>query len=102
MGADVLISGPGTYEVVVRAFGSPLGGMWPLMALNVDGIGAETVTVDSDLYMDYSFQVELDPGVHFIGVSFLNDAWNPGVEDRNLYVDRFAIISPPGIDKPEL
>ena len=56
----------------------------------------------ADLYMDYSFQVELDPGVHFIGVSFLNDAWNPGVEDRNLYVDRFAIISPPGIDKPEL
>ena len=79
-----------------------MGGIWPLMALNVDGMDAETVTVDSSIYMDYLFEVELDLGVHFTGVSFLNDAYNPGVEDRNLYVDRFVIISPPGIAKPEL
>lgn len=37
-----------------------------------------------------------------IGVSFLNDAYNPGVEDRNLYLDKFTIASPSGIAKPEL
>ena len=60
------------------------------------------MTVGSDEYADYIFQVDLTAGVHTIGVSFLNDAWNPGVEDRNLYLDRFTIISPPGIDKPEI
>lgn len=49
----------GTYEVVVRAYGSPLGGIWPLMALSVDGLAEKTVTVDSTGFTDYSFQVEL-------------------------------------------
>ena len=46
------------------------------------------MTVDSAGYTDYVFQVDLPAGVHTIGVSFLNDAYNPGVEDRNLYLDR--------------
>jgi len=95
LGEDISIPETGTYEVVVRAYGSPLGGIWPLMALSVDGAAAETVTVDTDVYKDYSFQVDLTSGVHSIEVSFLNDAWYPGVEDRNLYIDRFVIISPP-------
>ena len=102
LGEYVSIPEAGTYEVVVRAYGSPLGGIWPLMALSVDGVAGETATVDSGVYTDYSFQVELAPGVHSIGVSFLNDAYNPGVEDRNLYLDRLVIISPPGIAKPKL
>jgi hypothetical protein len=72
------------------------------MALSVDGIAGEPVTVGSGVYTDYSFQVALAPGVHSIGVGFLNDAHNPGVEDRNLYLDKFSIYSPPGIGKPEL
>ena len=96
------IPAAGTYEVVVRAYGKPLGGIWPLMALSVDGVAGEPVTVGSGVYIDYFFQVALAPGVHSIGVAFLNDAYNPGVEDRNLYLDKFAIYSPPGIAKPEL
>lgn len=99
---NVQIPAAGTYDVVVRAFGSPLGGIWPLMALSVDGVAGEPVTVGSGGYTDYSFQVALAPGVHSIGVAFLNDAYNPGVEDRNLYLDKFTIYSPPGIAKPEL
>ena len=102
LGESVSIPEAGTYEVVVRAYGSPLGGIWPVMELSVNGSAGETVTVDSVEYTDYVFQVDLTPGVHTIGISFLNDAWNPGVEDRNLYLDRFTIISPPGADKPEI
>ena len=102
LGESVSIPAAGTYEVVVRAYGSPLGGIWPLMELSVDGAAGETVTVDSAVYTDYVFQVDLAPGAHTIGVSFLNDAYDPGVEDRNLYLDRFTIISPPGIAKPEI
>jgi hypothetical protein len=91
-----------TYEVVVRAYGSQLGGIWPEMSLDVDGVEVEMTTVDSALYLDYSFQLDLTAGTHSIGVSFLNDAYDPGVEDRNLYVDRFVIVSPPGVAGPEL
>jgi len=31
LGEDVYIPAAGTYEVVVRAYGSPLGGIWPLI-----------------------------------------------------------------------
>ena len=93
LGEDVYIPAARTYEVVVRAYGEPLGGIWPLMALSVDGVAGEPVTVGSGVYIDYSFQVALAPGVHLIGVSFLNDAYNPGVEDRNLYLDKFTIAS---------
>ena len=47
LGESVDIPEAGTYEVVVRAYGSPLGGIWPDMALTVDDIAGETVTVDS-------------------------------------------------------
>jgi hypothetical protein len=70
------------------------------MELTVDGAAGETVTVDSVEYTDYVFHVGLTPGVHTIGVNFLNDAYEPGVEDRNLSLDRFTIISPLGIEKP--
>ena len=102
VGESVRIQAAGIYEVVVRAYGDPLEGIWPLMALSVDGLTGQPVTVDSAGFMDYSFQVELLPGVHSIGVAFLNDAYNPGVEDRNLYLDNFAIYSQPGIAKAEL
>ena len=102
LGESVRIPAEGIYEVVVRAYGSPLEGIWPLMALSVDGLTGQPVTVDSAGFRDYLFQVELLPGVHSIGVAFLNDAYNPGVEDRNLYLDKFAIYSPPGVAKAEL
>ena len=64
LGEDVYIPAAGTYGVVVRAYGEPLGGIWPLMALSVDGVAGEPVTVGSGVYIDYSFQVALAPGVH--------------------------------------
>jgi hypothetical protein len=97
LGENIKIPAAGTYEVVVRAYGSPFGGIWPLMALSVDGrLVGQPITVDSSEFKNYLFQVDLTPGIHSIGLAFLNDASNPGVEDRNLYLDKFAIYSPPG------
>ncbi len=102
VGEYVRIQKSGTYNVVARAYGSPLGGIWPLMAPSVDGIARQTVTVDSATFKDYTFQVELTPGIHSIGVSFLNDAYDPGVEDRNLYLDKFELRPPQGVEEPVL
>jgi hypothetical protein len=119
--AEVMeVRGAGIHQVMVRAYGSPMGGQWPLMALSVNGVDGATLKVDSETYQDYVFQVALEPGVHFIGVTFLNDDYNvershrprlgevrddgknPRVEDRNLYVDKFAVVAPFGVEEPEL
>jgi len=98
-----LIQKTGTYEMVVRAYGSPLGGIWPLMAPSVDDLArqTQTVTVNFREFKDSSFQVELTPGVHSIGAAFLNDAYN-GLEDRNLYVDKIEIRPSLKLDEPVL
>ena len=41
LGEKVSIPAAGTYKVVVRAYGSPLGGVWPVMALTVDGVAGK-------------------------------------------------------------
>jgi hypothetical protein len=93
VGEYVCVQKTGTYTVVVRAYGSSLGGIWPLMALSVDGLARLTqgLSVNSREFKDYSFQVEFTPGVHSVGVAFLNDASNGRLEDRNLYLDKIEI-----------
>ena len=89
----------GAYGVTVRAYGSPLGGVWPTMALAVDGVVATKTTVDKTAFTDYAFRTELTPGVHLIGVAFLNDACDDA-EDRNLYLDNIEIRPPEGGEEP--
>jgi len=95
VGQPVQITDAGTYQVVVRAFGSPAAEVWPRMALLVDGRAVRTVIVDRTTWTDYRFEVELPAGVCELAVSFMNDAV-VGDEDRNLYLDRFTIKPPPG------
>jgi len=89
----VRIAVPGAYTVEVRAWGSPAGGVWPEMALLVDGDPVKSVTVASTNGAAYSFHAELPAGIHEIGVSFLNDALI-GKEDRNLYLQQIIIRGP--------
>lgn len=90
----------GDYEIAVRAYGSPLGGVWPLMAISINEANLETVSVNSAEYREYRFKVTLPAHVHQIGVAFLNDAWRLR-EDRNLYLDTIAIRAPEGARAPE-
>ncbi len=75
----------GAYEVVVRAFGSPAGGVWPQMSLRLDGTVVASVPVDRAEASDYPFKVEAERGTRLVTVSFDNDAVL-GQEDRNLYL----------------
>jgi len=101
VGQPVRIAGTGTCEVVIRAWGSPAGGVWPEMTLLVDGRPAKTVTVDRGDPTDYRFEVKLAAGVHEIAAAFSNDAVI-GREDRNLYLASLTIASPAGIAGPAL
>jgi endo-1,4-beta-xylanase len=99
VGQPLRFAAPGTYAVVVRAWGSPAGGVWPEMALLVDGKVIQTVTVGRPTPEDHRFDVDLAAGVHEIAAAFLNDAV-VGQEDRNLYLDRLTISPPPGAVAP--
>ena len=101
LGDSLRFAQPGTYEITVRARGSPLGGVWPAMALLVDGQQKKLVTVDRKEDADYSFQAELSAGVHGVAVAFTNDAFAGG-EDRNPYLDRIEVRPPQGAPEPVL
>ncbi len=99
VGQPIRIATAGKYGVVVRAWGSPAGGVWPEMALLVDGRAVKTVNVDQAEAKDYPFPLELTAGDHEIAAAFLNDGLI-GNEDRNLYLDRITIIPPSGATDP--
>jgi len=101
VGQPIRVMAAGTYRVVLRAWGSPAAGVWPEMALMVDGRAVTTVSVGQAEAKDCSFEVDLAPGVHEIAAAFLNDAV-VGREDRNLYLDRITIVSPQGAPDPTL
>jgi len=80
----------GTYKVRVRARGTPVRKIWPLMALSKDGLALERIPVDSDSFREYEFSFDAEASVYRLTVSFLNDGVTDE-EDRNLYLDWIEI-----------
>jgi endo-1,4-beta-xylanase len=101
VGQPIRIAKPGACQVVVQAWGSPAAGVWPEMALLVDGRAVKTVTVDRADAQDYQFTVDLAAGIREIAAGFLNDAVIEK-EDRNLYLQRITIRAPAGGAEPVL
>jgi len=99
VGEPLRFKDAGTYRVVVLAWGSPAGGIWPEMALLVDRRAVKTVTVGRSEPQEYRFDVYLAAGVHEIAAAFLNDAL-VGREDRNLYLERIVLSPPAGVADP--
>ena len=77
-----LAASPG---LVIRARGTPAGGVPPLMALRINGTLVDTVSVAATQYTDYRFALPALAAGAQVDVVFTNDA-NVNGEDRNLYV----------------
>ena len=101
VGQYLRIQRDGDYDIVVRAAGSRAAGVWPEMALLVDGLPLAEKTVPKGEMADYRFQVKLAAGVHEIAVAFLNDQFADG-EDRNLYLQKITVAPPPGMADPTI
>jgi GH35 family endo-1,4-beta-xylanase len=93
VGQRVSVPRTGDYVIVIRAWGSPAGGIWPAMALLVDELEVRSLSVDRARPADYRFQVRLEAGPHEVAAAFSNDA-RLGDEDRNLYLESFRISAP--------
>ena len=83
------------YRIEVVALGQEAGAELPKMQVFVDGfpVGG-AVEVPDGGYRDYDLgTIGITPGAHAISVHFVNDHYIPGVEDRNLFVDRILITN---------
>lgn len=101
LGEYVQFPATGAYDVTVRAWGSVCQGVWPEMALLLDGEQVQTQTVASAEPKDYAFRLKTAAGAHTVTVAFLNDAVAGG-EDRNLYLARLNLAAAAGAPEPTL
>ncbi|HEY0204172.1 MAG TPA: carbohydrate-binding domain-containing protein, partial [Acetobacteraceae bacterium] len=70
----------GDAQFTVSVDGQQLGGVQSVTALH--GVGGTQA---------FSFAASMAPGPHQVSVAFLNDLWQPGIGDRNLYVDAITV-----------
>ncbi len=91
----VLVRRAGRYQIVIRAWGTPAGGIWPQMMLLIDGREISSFTVAGPGLHDYTCAADLPADLCDISVRYLNDAVI-GAEDRNLCVQSLKFVPPAG------
>jgi hypothetical protein len=88
----------GQYLIGVHARGTPTAGVFPLVRIAVDGQIAGVVSA-GDAWQTTTVAARIDQGLHELSVAFINDASNPPLEDRNLFVDRVLVAPDDGRDR---
>lgn len=84
--ADILLPA-GPVALKIKAKGAPARGLWPQMALLVDGEEVGDVFVESGEWKDYEFKIDSSGGVRRITIVYTNDGSDKKTkEDRNLFV----------------
>lgn len=92
------ITESGKYELSIVAYGSQWGDEPVKMGIAVNGKGSVTKTVKATQEEPDSFTVtvRLKKGENQLGISFLNDFYEPNKGDRNLYVVNAEVTGPSG------
>ena len=81
---------PGNYTFEVIAGGTTAQGVYPQVAITVNGANRATWFLTSTNMTRYTFTIYLGVGTYTLGLAFLNDAWAPP-EDRNAAFDRLTL-----------
>lgn len=81
----------GSYRILVNAIGIEGGPNLPSVRVRIDGNELSTLDIPQ-VWQDYNFGgVTLSTGDHEIEITLLNDFYEPGVGDLNLFVDEVVI-----------
>ena len=90
---DEQISFPSStdYAFTFQARGDYAGESWPILELRIDGNPVGQVVVNSNTYQPFEILANISQGNHQVSLAFINDYYDPGVEDRNLYLDYLRI-----------
>jgi hypothetical protein len=81
----------GKIQIDVFARGQPAQNIWPRMRVRLDDQVLGEVDVTSGETQSYRFRAQTHSGKARIEISFLNDLWQLGVLDRNLYIEQAEI-----------
>lgn len=82
-------------RLVIRAKGSRAGSSYPVITVKLDGSPVDALYVDSPFYANFYSILEAVPGVHRLGIEYVNDATagSPPV-DRNVWIDTIELQYP--------
>jgi len=90
----VKIAEPGSYRLGLHAKGTPVDGVFSIMAVQLDGNELGRVECASPSWSVFELLADLPAGDHVFRFAFINDARRPN-EDRNLWLDRVEIAPGP-------
>jgi len=89
----VFILPTGETVIYIEAKGTPLIGVYPYMIVELDGKWIGELSVNSQEFERYEFQVDTAGGAKALSVTFLNDAADEkSGEDRNLFIKDAGIV----------
>jgi endo-1,4-beta-D-glucanase Y len=83
----------GSYTIWIESAGTAANGVYPNMAVLVDGVQIGLKTVQGTTYRTRGFRFAATPGNHRIEIRFVNDA-SGSQGDRNLYLGKVKIVPP--------
>jgi len=84
--------GDGDYAFIVRGSGTPVAGVYPQIAISIDGQRRGSVMIAGEQSGEYAAAIRVPRGRHDIALAFVNDAWAPERgEDRNVSLDRLRV-----------
>jgi hypothetical protein len=94
----VRVTSAGNYTFEVIAGGTTALGVFPQVAITINGANRTNWFLTSTAMTRYAFSIYLGVGTYNFGLAFLNDA-NPAPEDRNAAFDRMTLTpeTPPRI-----
>jgi len=81
----------GRYTMKLTARGTPAEGIYPIIAVALDGQALGQVELKGDGWRAYTLPVDLTAGRHELKLSFTNDLFAGG-QDRNLWIARVEFI----------
>lgn len=97
---EIDIPRTGTYNFGLSARGTPVGGVYPIVEVYLDGKKVGILYIGSERRGIYTCSFTAEKGKHKLGIAFTNDAWAPP-EDRNLWVESFLLAEAKGKDQGE-
>ncbi len=88
----------GNYVFDLIARGQPLSNVWPIVAIQIDGLTRTNLSINTPSLGHFTVRLPVTAGAHTVALNFINDQYAPP-EDRNVQYDRLIITPetpPPG------
>ncbi|RLJ02566.1 MAG: hypothetical protein DRP08_04485, partial [Candidatus Aenigmatarchaeota archaeon] len=84
---EIEVNETNNYAIIISAIGTPYEGEYPIVKVCIDGKSCSNIVVNNE-WRNYTISFYLTKGNHNLSISFINDAWSPGGEDRNLFISQ--------------